>query len=240
MLNVPNEQDTSQQTGGTSSAENTQDNTPDPSQSNCTEVSSCASSRVPRLSVSQRQNRMGHLMGQTGRRGTTSDLTDGQRWKSAMHNGPRVIRPSTNHAVIDTTQYDRFARKGSFNSTSSSVGSGSRPVRQLISLNYAANNPSSPLSRVSAHDEHPSDETKLSMSPRRGLLTSINTDTTKVSQSSDSKRRSYVPPKAAPSYALHDSGLDEDTLSALLPSVNAGKRGSANLPSLSPPLTSKH
>ena len=252
MLDVPNEEETSQQTGGVSSAEDTQDNTPDPSQSNCTEASSSASSRAPRLSVSQRQRCTGHLMGQTGRRGRTSDPTNGQRWKSAMYNGPRVTRPSTNQAVIDTTQYDRFARKGSFNSTSNSLnssnGSGSRPGRQLISLNYNAapyltgNQPSSTKSHLSAQEETIEDGTsKHPMSPRHGRLVSINSDTTKVSQSlSDSNRRSYVPPKTAPSCNFHDSGFDEDSLSALLRSTNGGKRASVNLPSISPPLTNKH
>ena len=228
-IDVPTDDDVSHQ--DQSSADDTHNNTPDPSQSNCTEASSSGGSRVQQLSLPQRQK----PLGKPGRRVTTSDPTNGHRWKSAVNTGHRVLRPGANQPVIDTSQYERFARKSSFNSTSnslnSSTGSGSRPVRQLISLNYPA--PPGLISRFQTLDED-----SFPSSPRNGRLESIKTETSKISQpSNDSqKKSSYIPPKTAPSCSFQDSGFNDDPL---LRSRNGVKRASVNLPSLSPPLTSK-
>ena len=229
MLDVPTDDDVSHQ--DPSSADDTQNNTPDPSQSNCTEASSSGGSKALHLTLPQRQK----PHGKPGRRVTASDPTNGQRWKSATNTGPRVLRPGANQPVIDTSQYERFARKSSFNSTSnslnSSTGSGSRPVRQLISLNYPA--PPGLPSRF-----HTLDEDSFPTSPRNGRLASIKPETTRLSQpSNDSqKKSSYNPPKTAPSCSFQDSGFNDDPL---LRSRNGVKRGSVNLPSKSPPLTTK-
>ena len=227
LLDVPTDDDISHQ--DPSSADDTQNNTPDPSQSNCTEASSSGGSRAPHLSLQQRPK----PLGKPGRRAT--DPTNGQRWKPSLNTGPRALRPGANQPVIDTSQYDRFARKSSFNSTSnslnSSTGSGSRPIRQLISLNYPA--PPGLIPRF-----HTLDEDSFPTSPRNGRLVSIKHETTKLSQpSNDSqKKSSYIPPKTAPSCSFQDSGFNDDPL---LRSRNGVKRESVNLPSISPPLTNK-
>ncbi len=73
-------------------------------------------------------------IGPNDRRGTTSDPTNGKKLISATHN-PRIIRRGTSSNMIDITQYDRFARRGSSNSPSSSLnGSGGRNTHRTFSV----------------------------------------------------------------------------------------------------------
>ena len=170
-----------------------------------------------------------------------------------MHHSPRVVQCTNNQPIVDTAQYDRFARKGSFNSATSnslnsSIGSGSRPVRQLINLNYPAaphltgSQLSRPLPsplRLNVPDEPYI--SKLPASPRRGQSTSLNPDSTKASQtSSDCNNKHYIPPKTAPLCGFQDSAFNENSLCTVLQSRNGVKRQSINFPSISPPLTNKH
>ncbi len=197
------------------------ENSPAPSQ-----ASSGVSSRAPLPSARVPRHYEPHPPGQgqqLGRGGTTSDPTHGaQARRSVTTGGAGLVRRATSTTgptspVLETSGQDnnRFSRKGSLNSTSnslnSSIGSGSRPMKHLINLNYPA------VPKLPGLGSPPEEDRSLPND-------NPGTDRTRTS---DTTTRG--------SYDLHrkqDSGPDEEPVHKLLHKRQVLQKGVLNLPAI--------
>ncbi len=161
-------------------------------------------------SIYQRQ------IGPNDRRGTTSDPTNGKKLISATHN-PRIIRRGTSSNMIDITQYDRFARRGSSNSPSSSLNeSGGRNTHRTFSVYSPFLNHPARLHGVELNDSVGSRQSAMSIESG-----GISQQNSKISHTVDSRTQVQDKNNNSRIYSPRDGKTREPIT---LPSIQAKQR----------------